>query len=80
VHVGDIQVDKRFIENQRNDKNMRGDQKINKSKKFEATVVGPEAEKIANALCKGKDVYFEIHEKTIDGEPAVVFNGEIYPD
>jgi hypothetical protein len=37
-------------------KNMRGDQKINKSKKFEATVVGPEAEKIANALCKGKDV------------------------
>jgi hypothetical protein len=47
-------------------KNMR-DEKMNKSKKSEATVVGPEAKKIANALCRGKDVYFEIDEKTIDG-------------
>jgi hypothetical protein len=36
--------------------------------------------KISNALCRGKDVYFEIDEKTIDGQPAVVFNGGIYLD
>jgi hypothetical protein len=61
-------------------KNMRGDEKMTKSNKFEATVVGPEAKKIANMLCRGKDVYFEIDEKTINGQPAVVFSGEIYPD
>jgi len=53
---------------------------MNKSKKFEATVVGPEAKKIAKALCRGKDVYFEIEEKTINRRPAVVFNWEIYPE
>jgi hypothetical protein len=59
---------------------MIGDKKMNKSKKFEATVVGHEAKKIANALCRGKVVYFEIDEKSINGRPAVVFNGEIYPE
>ena len=34
------------------------DEKMNKSKKFETTVVGPEAKKIAEALCKGKDFFF----------------------
>jgi hypothetical protein len=61
-------------------KNTRGGEKMNKSKKFEATFVGPEAKKIANALYRGIDVYFELGEKTIDGQPAVVFNREIYPD
>ncbi|MDP9288477.1 MAG: hypothetical protein M3P08_09780 [Thermoproteota archaeon] len=53
---------------------------MNKSKKFEATIVGTEAKKVANAQCRGKDFYFEIDEKTINGQPAVVFNGEIYSD
>jgi hypothetical protein len=52
-------------------KNMR-DKKMNKSKKRQ--LWGLRAKKIANALCRGKDVYFEIDEKTIDGQPAVVFN------
>ena len=56
------------------------DEKMNKSKKFETTVVGPEAKKIAEALCKGKDFFFETDEKTIYGQPAVVFSGAIYPD
>jgi hypothetical protein len=45
-----------------------------------ATVMGPEAKKISDALCSGKDAFFTVEDNSIKGQPGVVFHGEIYPN